>query len=179
VRSVRLCCRGKKHVDQEMFSNTVNATYGSNPRLPRLREAASALPTDRHYSALNADENPARPCQMLSRESEALEPRGNAVPEIGSLQNTVKGKDLWHSWKCEAEERCQSIRICRNVGTQNLLVQLDSPSLGLDRMSSPDFGVRHLHSSFDVRPTGPSHLHQNARVDRLVRAQLSGISAAM
>ena len=94
-------------------------------------------------------------------------------------ENTFKGKDLWHSWKCEAEERCQSIRICRNVGTQNLLVQLDSPSLGLDRMSSPDFGVRHLHSSFDVRPTGPSHLHQNARVDRLVRAQLSGISAAM
>jgi hypothetical protein len=96
-----------------------------------------------------------------------------------SRQNTFKGKDLWHSWKCEAEERCQSIRICRNVDTQNLLVQLDSPSLGLHRMSSPDLGGRHLDSSFYVHPTGPSHLHQNARVDRLVRAQLSGIRLAM
>jgi hypothetical protein len=75
-----------------MFSNTVNATYGSHLRLPRLHEAASALPTDRHYSALNADENPARPCQMLSRESEALEPRGNAVPEIGRGKTPSKAR---------------------------------------------------------------------------------------
>ena len=92
MRSVRLCCRGKKHVDQEKFSGTVNATYASNPRLPRLREAASALLTARHDSALNTDENPSRPHQMLARESEALEPRGNAVPEIGRDETLSKAR---------------------------------------------------------------------------------------
>ncbi len=66
------------------------------------------------------------PC---SRESEALkEPEAMQCPKIGRGKTLSKAKDLWHSLKCEAEERCQSIRICRNVDTQNLLVQLDSPS---------------------------------------------------
>src|SRR6202162_2601400 len=53
-----------------------------------------ALATTRHYSAHNADENPAQPCPMLSRESEAQEPRGNAVPEIG------RGKTLSNARIC-------------------------------------------------------------------------------